>query len=139
MRHPRDRAGAYNCAREWADVDANDEVKGWMGDAENQVTTPAHPQSGFVKIAFIYTFQHLLSGADYLKALQATLLRGGDTDTNACIVGGLVGAAYGAEAIPEAMRNVVLTCDIDKSAHPRADFLHTSRIPKLVEGLLIDR
>jgi len=97
---------------------------------------PAHPQVGFVKIAFTYAFQHLLSGSNYLEAISTTLLRGGDTDTNACIVGGLLGTACGAESIPDEMRNAVVNCDTADSSHPRPDFLSTRQIPLLMEGLI---
>ena len=47
--------------------------------------------------------------ADSFKdALEHMLLQGGDTDTNAAIVGGLLGAAQGMKAIPEDMVNKVL-------------------------------
>lgn len=37
----------------------------------------------------------------YGEALQRMLLKGGDTDTNAAIVGGMMGAAVGIEGIPK--------------------------------------
>jgi ADP-ribosyl-[dinitrogen reductase] hydrolase len=36
--------------------------------------------------------------------------RGGDTDTNACIAGALLGAVHGEQAIPERWRRTVLAC-----------------------------
>lgn len=36
----------------------------------------------------------------YLHAMKETIRCGGDTDTNACIVGGIVGAAIGFKRIP---------------------------------------
>ena len=36
----------------------------------------------------------------YEEALRETIRLGGDTDTNACIVGGLVGAFVGIKSIP---------------------------------------
>ena len=36
------------------------------------------------------------------------LLEGGDTDTNACIVGGMIGAAVGLSNIPSTMKDPVL-------------------------------
>jgi ADP-ribosylglycohydrolase len=63
--------------------------------------------SGFVGVALSLAFRHLAAGADYAAALTQTLLVGGDTDTNACIVGALVGAAVGAGGIPPHMRQAV--------------------------------
>ena len=39
------------------------------------------------------------------------LMCGGDCDTNAAIVGGVLGAVYGYDAIPKWMRNPVLKHD----------------------------
>jgi ADP-ribosylglycohydrolase len=36
----------------------------------------------------------------FKKALKETINLGGDTDTNACIVGGMVGALVGLKSIP---------------------------------------
>jgi len=46
-----------------------------------------------------------------MYALRLTIQQGGDTDTNACIVGGLLGAAVGIKNIPSYMLNKVLTFD----------------------------
>jgi len=43
-------------------------------------------------------------------------LLGGDTDTNACIVGGLIGAWEGKARIPEDSINRLLTCNIKKGS-----------------------
>ena len=44
---------------------------------------------------------------------------GGDTDTNACIVGGMMGALLGMKSIPEDMRDKVM--DFDCSEVPEND------------------
>jgi ADP-ribosylglycohydrolase len=69
-------------------------------------------------------------------ALGATLARGGDTDTNGCIAGALVGAATGARNIPEAMKAAVLDCDT-RQGRQRPRFLHARRVPELTRALLI--
>ncbi len=73
-------------------------------------------------------------GTDYFDAIAETLSGGGDTDTNACIVGGLIGAACGGYAIPAMMQKAVLNCDTN-SGISRPLFLHPNQIPTLVEGL----
>jgi ADP-ribosylglycohydrolase len=65
----------------------------------------------------------LLRSTDYVSALQDTLLRGGDTDTNACIVGGMIGALHGLDAIPADMRMAVLNRSADSPGNRRPDFL----------------
>jgi len=56
------------------------------------------------------------------------LLQGGDTDTNACIVGGLIGAAEGISNIPEKLYRPMLESDNSKIGNKRPSFL----IPKYV-------
>ena len=129
------RTEAFFRARRWAEAHAPLEVLDWLQDAEDDVDVPYEPQIGFVKIAFTHAFRHLLRGSSYMEALAETLAGGGDTDTNACIVGGLLGAACGAEAIPVGMRQAVLECDTSKGQQ-RPPFVSASQIPRLVEELL---
>ena len=133
---PGDRSGACDQVWQWADVHATGEVTGWLHDAAANVDVPYEPQIGFVKIAFTHAFRHLLLGTSYVDAIRETLLGGGDTDTNACIVGGLLGAACGVESIPEEMRSAVLNCNTEVG-HSRPAFLHARRAPKSVDELLL--
>lgn len=123
-------------ARAWVSANACEEVRGWLDEADANVAVPCTPQDGFVRIAFTHAFRHLALGTSYLDALTETLAGGGDTDTNACIVGGLVGARWGARALPEAMRNAVLECDTARGRNPRPAFLHPRAVPRLVRALL---
>lgn len=132
---PGDRNRAFEAAHKWAMESACEEVKGWMEDA--RWYSPLDPKlpMGFVRIGFTLAFQHLLAGSSYEQAIRETLLFGGDTDTNAAIVGGLVGAAVGVEGIPDTMREAVLSCDTSKG-RPRPDWLHPKCIPDLARKLL---
>jgi len=136
INNPGDRKLAFSVANEWADFNANEEVCGWLASASCNFDVPYYPLAGFIKIAFIHAFRHLLLGSDYINAMTETLKGGGDTDTNACIVGGLIGAASGADSIPSSMRNAVLTCDTVKGRKPRPVELQASQIPALVKKLL---
>jgi ADP-ribosyl-[dinitrogen reductase] hydrolase len=64
-----------------------------------------------LKIAFVWAFYYLKNGYTYRDALEHILLQGGDTDTNAAIVGGLLGAAYGESAIDKHLREKMLSFD----------------------------
>ena len=59
-------------------------------------------------------FQNALFQLLHAESLEAgvidTVMRGGDTDTNAAICGALLGAVYGREAVPSRWANRVLTC-----------------------------
>ena len=66
-------------------------------------------QAGHVRWGFVMSFYFLRNPEiTYEEAIKITLLKGGDTDTNAAIVGGLVGAYH---IIPEYMLNPVLDFD----------------------------
>jgi ADP-ribosyl-[dinitrogen reductase] hydrolase len=56
-------------------------------------------QIGYLKLAFHWGFTYLKHDYRYYDAIKDILLKGGDTDTNAAIVGGLVGAK-GIQDIP---------------------------------------
>lgn len=136
MRTPEDRQKAFQATRNWADTNANAEVQAWLDDAENNLNYPYYPEAGYIRIAFTQAFRLLLQGADFNSALREVLAGGGDTDTNACIVGGLIGAADGRAAIPGNMVKAVIECDTSKGRHPRPEILSSKNIPSLVERLL---
>ena len=53
-----------------------------------------------------------------------TVMRGGDTDTNAAICGALLGAVHGLEAVPTQWKEKVLSCRPEQHAgvaHPRPE------------------
>lgn len=56
---------------------------------------------GHIKNAFIYAFNYFLLDFTYVEAIKSILLAGGDTDTNACIAGGLIGASEGFKNLPK--------------------------------------
>ena len=112
----------------WARKDAVAEVQEWLHMAESNEKPAFYPQAGYVKIAFVESFRHLCLGTGYEDALRETLLGGGDTDTNACIVGGLLGAVVGAENLPQPMKQAVLECDTRQGQRPRPGFLHAREI-----------
>ena len=66
---------------------------------------------GHVKHGFRAAFYHLRRRSTYHEALRDVLARGGDTDTNAAIVGGLIGALHGFQLIPDGIKGRVLMYD----------------------------
>jgi ADP-ribosyl-[dinitrogen reductase] hydrolase len=136
VRAPGDELRALAAARSWAEAHACEEVRGWLDDADAGTRVPYTPQDGFVRIAFTHAFRHLRLGTPYVEALRETLSGGGDTDTNACIIGGLLGARWGASAIPEAMRAAVLACDTRRGKNPRPEALHPRTAPAHMKTLM---
>lgn len=124
---PGDAPGAFQAAlRALAeDQDASAgaaEVRTWLQDAQTGQLPAFHPMAGFVRIGFTHAFFHLLAESTFEGALRATLAGGGDTDTNACIVGGLIGALRGIDQIPSGLIEGVLQCDT-RLGHVRPDWL----------------
>ena len=103
-------------------ADGKEEVATWLEDAINGRLPPAHPQAGFVRIGFTYAFYYLLQGVSFEDAIVQTLLKGGDTDTNACIVGGLVGASLGLASLPERSLNKLFECETSKGQQRREEY-----------------
>jgi ADP-ribosyl-[dinitrogen reductase] hydrolase len=72
---------------------------------------PAYePNQGHVLIALQNAFYQALHAATLEDGVVATVMGGGDTDTNAAIAGALLGALHGARAAPAQWQQMVLTC-----------------------------
>ena len=69
-------------------------------------------------------------------SLGLTIAEGGDTDTNACIVGGLIGAAVGFNGLPKFIREKVLACDTTESANKKATHIRPAFLCPYKCGLL---
>ncbi len=133
--HPGDGEGAFAAAERWAEHVVADEIVEWLGHARDDVEVGYFPHAGFVKYGFVHAFRHLHRGTPYADALRETLAGGGDTDTNACIVGGLVGALHGESDIPCSMADAVTACDTTKG-RPRPEWLQTRvQLPALLDAL----
>ena len=73
----------------------------------------AKKKGGWAKHAFVIGFFYLKKGnIGYEEVLYETLMLGGDTDTNACIVGGLIGALRGLKGIPQKSVEKLMNCNI---------------------------
>ena len=89
------------------------EVKKWFEDSKEEVGN-CTKNIGHVKHAFTLAFHFLRRKETYETSIYETLLKGGDTDTNACIVGGMMGALHGYDGIPDYMKVPVLKFDCSK-------------------------
>ncbi|HEY5921937.1 MAG TPA: ADP-ribosylglycohydrolase family protein [Kofleriaceae bacterium] len=81
--------------------------------------------AGFVRVAFRLAFWHLMHTPSWRAAVVDVASRGGDADTNAAIVGALLGARDGVAAIPREWIDRVLGVkqpgpdDWAESIHPK--------------------
>ena len=79
------------------------EVQNGKSDAEVVAQLNVREKVGWCRHGFILAFFFLLrmqNGMTYAKAMEETIRPGGDTDTNAAIVGGMLGAVVGITGIP---------------------------------------
>lgn len=73
---------------------------------------------GWVIIAFQNALWQLLHAPTLEEGVVDTVMRGGDTDTNAAIAGALLGAAHGRDAVPKQWVEKLLSCR-PKAGEPR--------------------
>ncbi len=66
-------------------------------------------QQGWLLIAFQNALWQLLHAKSVEEGIVDTVMRGGDTDTNAAIAGALLGAVHGREAIPSQWMEKILS------------------------------
>ena len=163
IRQPGNAEAAVARAEAWAWEHAEQAVVAWLAEsAEERPQLNCTHQIGFVRWGFVLAFRcarmgalkgtahrdaciscittqcacrHLRLETAFEEAIADTLQRGGDTDTNAAIVGGLLGALHGATAIPSSMKDPVLARSVESPGRSRPSFLQTSELPKLVDLL----
>ena len=129
-RGPRRRRSRSTPAwRSWIDLDAAEiDDPGLYGAAGSHI----HRQQGFVRVAFRLAFWELMHVASFEETLVDVVNRGGDSDTNGAIAGGLLGACHGESAIPVRWSKVVLAALQDGPPGPWRDAYH----PKVLMALV---
>ncbi len=132
--NPNDAEGAFANALKIATNLQNKDALSWLEDAQKNTDVGYGPEIGFVKFAFTHAFRHLRLRSSYTDAIRETLAGGGDTDTNACIVGGMIGALQGIDSIPRDMQEKLFNCEV-KNGRDRPEFLQT----KVVLARLLDQ
>jgi len=125
----------------WAnEMNADDSLmEAITGAAEAPPEDYVH-QQGWVLIAFRNALWQLLHASNLEEAVVDTVMRGGDTDTNAAICGALLGAVCGRDAIPAQWTECLLNCrPVAGQAHvrhPRPECFWPVDVLILVEQLL---
>jgi ADP-ribosylglycohydrolase len=93
----------------------NNDILSWINDSnpyETMKTSMNGTNLGWVRWGLSLAFYHLRMKTDFETALLSVIRAGGDTDTNACIVGGMLGALHGIDAIPQRWMTPVMHCDV---------------------------
>lgn len=131
--YPRDYRGAIKKVEKYAES-ACRKVKWWLKESEAGFDKlNCEEKIGHVRWGFTMAMYFLRSNASFEEAIFKTLLKGGDTDTNACIVGGMMGALHGINEIPDFMKNPVLTYDwATKGGQERPERFRPSSVLKYV-------
>lgn len=101
----------YRNIRKWAvDMTVEPALLDAIYQAADEPPVDYVHQQGWVLIAFQNALHQLLYAPNLEDGVVDTVMRGGDTDTNAAICGALLGAVHGLEAIPTQWIDRVLNC-----------------------------
>ena len=88
---------------------------------EDYIMTDDKQFQGYIGIAFQNAIYELMNGTSFEESLTRVVSRGGDTDTNAAITGGLLGAHYGIAKIDERWQEKVIGADIERYNRTKID------------------
>jgi len=108
LKSPREIYEDIKC---WAtDMNVETPLMTAIVDAADTALGDYVQQQGWVIIAFQNALWQLLNAPSLKEGVVDTVMRGGDTDTNAAIAGALLGAVYGREAVPQQWIDKLLNC-----------------------------
>jgi ADP-ribosylglycohydrolase len=118
--------------------DGADEVALWLADSDiihSSMTSARFSHVGWARHAFVLSFWHLSSNSTFEEAMREILTLGGDSDTNAAIVGAMLGARDGYPKIPKLWKQRVLDFDSTTGRHPRPPKYHPHNFFYFVDGI----
>lgn len=112
IKHPYDNVGAISYAEDYIKFNINSKVNKWfIEDSLDISDLDCSKNIGHVRWGFILAIYFLRNNTSFEDAIKQTLMKNGDTDTNAAIVGGVMGALHGINKIPDYMKIPVLSFD----------------------------
>jgi ADP-ribosylglycohydrolase len=116
------------------------EIKAWLKEVyiRKVYEENATKKKGWAKHAFSLAILHLMNATAYIDAMKDVLSRGGDTDTNCCIVGALLGCSIGLEGLPQEILEKMLAWTPAKGGVKRPKFLQPSSCAKDLIKKIID-
>ncbi len=111
-----DARSTYARALTWdREHGASPTVSNALAAATDRAPRYEHHQ-GHVLVALQNAFYQTLHAPTLEEGIIATVMGGGDADTNAAIAGALLGALYGEDALPSQWKEAVLHCRPEKGA-----------------------
>ena len=132
----------YGQIEEWAvEMGADSSLIGVIEASKSQPPTDYDSwKSGWVLVAFGNALWQLLHAKTLEDGIVNTVMRGGDTDTNAAICGALLGAVHGRGSVPDQWVKAVLSCRPEsgnpKVRRPRPECFWPVDALELAEQLL---
>ena len=137
IQYPKNRENAIEKVIEYSQRKCSPETKIWLRDIFNESKVmPGSPQIGFAKIAFDHSFRELMkSNVEFEEVMKRVLLLGGDTDTNAAIVGAMIGAYVGYSSLSKEWRNKIETYEYKTKGgiNRNREFLDQTKVKEMVE------
>lgn len=122
--------------KEWLTDNDSENVKMLIDNALFQKFPAYSPNVGYFAISFsraIYYSTRNEGDIDYNTIISKVLLGGGDTDTNAAVIGAILGSIKGYKSLPKKQTKKILTC---KSKHSRPNRYHPVCLESIVRTLL---
>ena len=111
VRQGCDARNLYEQIAAWAeDMEVDESLLDAVRGAAEAPPADYVRQQGWVLTAFRNALWQLLHASNLEQAVVDTVMRGGDTDTNAAICGALLGAVWGRNAIPTQWVESLLRC-----------------------------
>ena len=99
-----------------ARISGNSTIKYWFendidSDDVEEMPKQHYKPVTYLKIALLWAFYYLKKEYTFEQAMKDIIDKQGETDANAAVVGGLLGAAYGIDAIPLELIDKVMRLD----------------------------
>ncbi len=131
----------YNWMLEWAEgPEGHPVLARTIRDAAWAPPPDFMRYQGWVVLAVRNAVWQLLHGRTLEEGVVDTVMRGGDTDTNAAICGALLGAVHGEQAVPDRWRRTLAACrpaaGVEGVAFPRPECFWPAGAMDLPEALL---
>jgi len=144
VRQGCDARNLYERIVNWAkDMEADGSLMDAVRGAPEAPPADYVHHQGWVLTAFRNALWQLLHAPSLEEAVVDTVMRGGDTDTNAAICGALMGAVRGRNAIPDQWSQCVLNCRPAAGQphvrRPRPECFWPADALELVEGLVREK
>ncbi len=111
VRHGGAPAELYTRILDWSrELDVAPSLSAAIAGAADAPPADYLHQQGWVLIALRNALWQLLHAPNLEEAVVDTVMRGGDTDTNAAICGALLGAVHGGDTVPARWVAKILAC-----------------------------